>query len=178
MSSEEFAKEHKLNKAIFPGTQGGPLMHTKAAKAICFKEALDPSFTDYSKRVVKNAKALSEGLKKRGFNIVSDGTDNHLMLVDLRSKGVTGKDAEELLDKVHITCNKNTIPDDSEKASITSGIRLGTPAVTSRGMNEEDMDIIAEAITLSIEDLKGNETKVKKMVKELANKYPLLTNKK
>ncbi len=173
LSSEEFAKEHKLNKAIFPGTQGGPLMHTIAAKAICFKEALDPSFADYSKRVVKNAKALSEGLKKRGFNIVSDGTDNHLMLVDLRSKGVTGKDAEELLDKVHITCNKNTIPDDPEKASITSGIRLGTPAVTSRGMNEEDMDIIAEAITLSIEDLKGNETKVKKMVKELADKYPL-----
>lgn len=173
LSSEEFAKEHKLNKAIFPGTQGGPLMHTIAAKAICFKEALDPSFTDYSKRVVKNAKALSEGLKKRGFDIVSNGTDNHLMLVDLRSKGVTGKDAEELLDKVHITCNKNTIPDDPEKASITSGIRLGTPAVTTRGMNEEDMDIIAEAITLSIEDLKGNETKIKEMVKELTEKYPL-----
>ena len=173
LSSEEFAKEHKLNKAIFPGTQGGPLMHTIAAKAICFKEALDPSFAEYSKEVVKNAKALSEGLKKRGFDIVSNGTDNHLMLVDLRSKGVTGKEAEELLDKVHITCNKNTIPDDPEKANVTSGIRLGTPAVTTRGMNEEDMDIIAEAITLSIEDLKGNENKVKEMVKELADKYPL-----
>lgn len=173
LSSEEFAKEHKLNKAIFPGTQGGPLMHTIAAKAICFKEALDPSFAEYSKEVVKNAKALSEGLKKRGFDIVSGGTDNHLMLVDLRSKGVTGKEAEELLDKVHITCNKNTIPDDPEKANVTSGIRLGTPAVTTRGMNEEDMDIIAEAITLSIEDLKGNENKVKEMVKELADKYPL-----
>lgn len=173
LSSEEFAKEHKLNKAIFPGTQGGPLMHTIAAKAICFKEALDPSFAEYSKEVVKNAKALSEGLKKRGFDMVSNGTDNHLMLVDLRSKGVTGKDTEELLDKVHITCNKNTIPDDPEKASITSGIRLGTPAVTTRGMNEEDMDIIAEAITLSIEDLKGNETKIKEMVKELTDKYPL-----
>ena len=173
LSSEEFAKEHKLNKAIFPGTQGGPLMHTIAAKAICFKEALEPSFAEYSKEVVKNAKALSEGLKKRGFDIVSGGTDNHLMLVDLRSKGVTGKEAEELLDKVHITCNKNTIPDDPEKANVTSGIRLGTPAVTTRGMNEEDMDIIAEAITLSIEDLKGNENKVKEMVKELADKYPL-----
>ncbi len=173
LSSEEFAKEHKLNKAIFPGTQGGPLMHTIAAKAICFKEALDPSFAEYSKEVVKNAKALSEGLKKRGFDIVSGGTDNHLMLVDLRSKGVTGKEAEELLDKVHITCNKNTIPNDPEKANVTSGIRLGTPAVTTRGMNEEDMDIIAEAITLSIEDLKGNENKVKEMVKELADKYPL-----
>lgn len=173
LSSEEFAKEHKLNKAIFPGTQGGPLMHTIAAKAICFKEALEPSFAEYSKEVVKNAKALSEGLKKRGFDIVSGGTDNHLMLVDLRSKGVTGKEAEELLDKVHITCNKNTIPNDPEKANVTSGIRLGTPAVTTRGMNEEDMDIIAEAITLSIEDLKGNENKVKEMVKELADKYPL-----
>ena len=148
-------------------------MHTIAAKAICFKEALEPSFAEYSKEVVKNAKALSEGLKKRGFDIVSGGTDNHLMLVDLRSKGVTGKEAEELLDKVHITCNKNTIPNDPEKANVTSGIRLGTPAVTTRGMNEEDMDIIAEAITLSIEDLKGNENKVKEMVKELADKYPL-----
>ena len=124
-------------------------------------------------RSVDNAQALAKGLQKRGFDIVSDGTDNHLMLVDLRSKGVTGKDAEELLDTVHITCNKNTIPDDPEKPSVTSGIRLGTPAVTTRGMTEVDMDVIAEGISLSIEDVEANGEKVKAMVKELTDKYPL-----
>lgn len=173
LSSAEFAKEYKLNKSVFPGTQGGPLMHTIAAKAVSFKEALDPSFKDYSQRVVDNAQALAKGLQNRGFDIVSDGTDNHLMLVDLRSKGVTGHEAEELLDTVHITCNKNTIPDDPEKPSVTSGIRLGTPAVTTRGMTEVDMDVIAEAISLSIEDVEANGDKVKAMVKELTDKYPL-----
>ncbi len=173
LSSEEFAKEHKLNKAVFPGTQGGPLMHVIAAKAVAFKEALEPSFKEYSKQVIANAKALASGLQKRGFDIVSGGTDNHLMLVDLRSKNVTGNVAEELLESVNITCNKNTIPDDPEKPSVTSGIRLGTPAVTSRGMNEEDMDIIAEAILLSLEDVEANKERVLSMVKELNDKYPL-----
>ena len=170
LSSAEFAKEHKLNKSVFPGTQGGPLMHTIAAKAICFKEALQPSFKEYSQQVIDNAHALAEGLQKRGFDIVSGGTDNHLMLVDLRSKSVTGKDAEELLDTVKITCNKNTIPDDPEKPSVTSGIRLGTPAVTARGMKEADMDIIAEAIFLSLEDVEGNKGKVLSMIEELTGK--------
>lgn len=173
LSSAEFAKEYKLNKAIFPGTQGGPLMHTIAAKAVSFKEALEPSFKEYSERVINNAQALSKGLQDRGFDIVSNGTDNHLMLVDLRSKGVTGKEAEELLDSVHITCNKNTIPDDPEKPSVTSGIRLGTPAVTTRGMNEDDMDTIAEIIALSLEDVVKNGDRVKAAVKELTDKYPL-----
>ena len=173
LSSEEFAREYKLNKSVFPGTQGGPLMHTIAAKAVCFKEALHPSFKDYSKKVVNNAQALAEGLKKRGFNLVSDGTDNHLMLVDLRSKGVTGKEAEELLDTIKITCNKNTIPDDPEKPSITSGIRLGTPAVTSRGMDESDMDKIAEAISLSLENVEANKEKVLSIIEDLTKKYPL-----
>ena len=173
LSSEEFAKEYKLNKSIFPGTQGGPLMHTIAAKAVSFKEALDPSFKDYSKRILKNAQALCKGLQKRGFDIVSDGTDNHLILVDLRSKGVTGKEAEKLLDTVNITCNKNTIPNDPESPMVTSGIRLGTPAVTTRGMNEEDMDVIAEGISLAIEDIKKNGRKVKEMITNLTDKYPL-----
>lgn len=173
LSSAEFAKEYKLNKAIFPGTQGGPLMHTIAAKAVCFKEALEDGFKDYSQRVIDNAQALAKGLQKRGFNLVSDGTDNHLLLVDLRSKGVTGKEAEELLDSVKITCNKNTIPDDPEKPSVTSGIRLGTPAVTTRGMNEEDMDMIAEAIELSILDVEVNKDKILSIVEDLTKKYPL-----
>ena len=171
LSSEEFAKEYKLNKSIFPGTQGGPLMHTIAAKAVSFKEALDPSFKDYSKRILKNAQALCKGLQKRGFDIVSDGTDNHLILVDLRSKGVTGKEAEKLLDTVNITCNKNTIPNDPESPMVTSGIRLGTPAVTTRGMNEEDMDVIAEGISLAIEDIKKNGRKVKEMITNLTGPH-------
>lgn len=173
LSSEEFATEMKLNKAVFPGIQGGPLMHVIAAKAVCFKEALDPSFKEYAQNIIDNAQALAEGLTKRGFNIVSGGTDNHLMLVDLQSKGVTGKEAEHLLDAANITCNKNTIPNDPASPFVTSGIRLGTAAVTTRGMNTADMDVIAEAIALLIEDVEANKEKAMAMVKELTDKYPL-----
>lgn len=173
LSSEEFATEHKLNKSIFPGTQGGPLMHVIASKAVCFKEALDPSFKEYSGRIIENAQALCKGLMDRGFKIVSGGTDNHLILVDLTNKGVTGKDAEKLLEAANITCNKNTIPNDPASPFVTSGIRLGTPAVTTRGMNAEDMDVIAEAIALLIEDVDANKAKAMELVKTLTDKYPL-----
>lgn len=173
LSSKEFAEEAKLNKAIFPGIQGGPLMHVIAAKAVCFKEALDPSFKVYAQNVIDNAQALANGLMKRGFNIVSGGTDNHLMLVDLQNKGVTGKETEKLLDAANITCNKNTIPNDPQSPFVTSGIRLGTAAVTSRGMNTEDMDVIAEAIALLINDVNSNKEKAMDMIKTLTDKYPL-----
>lgn len=173
LSSEEFATEHKLNKSIFPGIQGGPLMHVIAAKAVCFKEALDPGFKDYAGRIIDNAQALCKGLMDRGFKIVSGGTDNHLMLVDLTNKDVTGKDAEKLLEAANITCNKNTIPNDPVSPNVTSGIRLGTPAVTTRGMNTADMDVIAEAIALLIEDVESNKTKAMELVKTLTDKYPL-----
>ena len=173
LSSEEFATEHKLNKAIFPGTQGGPLMHVIAAKAVCFKEALDPSFKEYGKNIIENAQALAKGLMDRGLNIVSGGTDNHLMLVDLVSKGVTGKEAEKLLDAANITCNKNTIPNDPQSPFVTSGIRLGTAAVTTRGMKPADMDVIAAAIAMLIDDVEANKEKAMAMVKELTDKYPL-----
>ena len=175
LSSQEFADEHKFNRAVFPGVQGGPLMHVIAAKAVCFKEALEPSFKDYAKGIIDNAQALCNGLLKRGINIVSGGTDNHLMLVDLRGTGVTGKVAEKLLDAVHITCNKNTIPNDPEKPFVTSGLRLGTPAVTSRGMNTEDMDMIAEAISLVLLNPECSECakKAEAIVKSLTEKYPL-----
>lgn len=166
-------EKYNFNKAIFPGIQGGPLMHVIAAKAVCFKEALEPSFKEYQTQIVKNAKALAEGLKKRGFKLVSDGTDNHLMLVDLQNMNVTGKEAEKLLDAANITCNKNTIPNDPQSPFVTSGIRLGTPAVTTRGMKEEDMDVIAEAIYLLITDVEANKDKAMAMVKELTDKYPL-----
>lgn len=173
LSSAEFAAEHKLNKAIFPGTQGGPLMHVIAAKAVCFKEALEPGFKDYARRIVENAQALADGLMKRGFNLVSKGTDNHLMLVDLQNMGVTGKDAEKLLEAANITCNKNSVPNDPASPNVTSGIRLGTAAVTTRGFRKEDMDIIAEAIFLLIKDADSNKEKAMKMVKTLTDKYPL-----
>lgn len=173
LSSEEFAKEANFNKAIFPGIQGGPLMHVIAAKAVCFKEALQPEYKTYQENVVKNAQALCAALVKRGLRIVSGGTDNHLMLVDLTSVGKTGKEAEHLLDSVNITCNKNTIPNDPQSAFVTSGIRLGTPAVTSRGMNAEDMDTIAEAIVCMLKDEENCAEKVKKLVKSLTDKYPL-----
>ncbi len=175
LSSQEFADEHKFNRSVFPGIQGGPLMHVIAAKAVCFKEALDPSFKVYAQGIIDNAQALCKGLTSRGINIVSGGTDNHLMLVDLRGTGVTGKVAEKILDSVHITCNKNTIPNDPEKPFVTSGLRLGTPAVTSRGMNTDDMDKIAEAIALVIknpEDAPSAE-KALAIVKSLTTKYPL-----
>ena len=173
LSSEEFATEHKLNKAIFPGIQGGPLMHVIAAKALCFKEALDPSFKEYGKRIIDNAQALCKGLQKRGIDIVSGGTDNHLMLVDLAGKGLTGKEVEKWLDDANITANKNTIPNDPQSPFVTSGIRLGTAAVSSRGMNPDDMDQIAEAIAMLIDDHEANTEKAKAIVKELTDKYPL-----
>ena len=173
LSSAEFADKYKLNKAVFPGIQGGPLMHVIAAKAVCFKEALQPDFKDYAKKVVENAQALAAGLINRGFNLVSGGTDNHLMLVDLQNMGVTGKKAEKLLEEANITCNKNTVPNDPASPFVTSGIRLGTAAVTSRGFGAEDMDVIAEAIYLLIKDAKANKDKAVKMVKGLTDKYPL-----
>ncbi len=171
LSSEEFATEHKLNKAVFPGNQGGPLMHVIASKAVCFKEALEPSFKQYAADIVENAVALCEGLKSRGFDIVSGGTDNHLMLVDLVKTGKTGKEVEALLDAVNITCNKNTIPNDPQSPFVTSGIRLGTAAVTARGFDTADCDKTAEAIRLAVLD--GKEDEAKAIVKELTDKHPL-----
>ena len=173
LSSEEFALEHKLNKAVFPGIQGGPLMHVIASKAVCFKEALSPEFQEYGKNIVANAQALAKGLTDRGFDLVSGGTDNHLMLVDLRSKNITGKEFEIALDKANITCNKNAIPNDPQKPGITSGVRIGTPAVTTRGLNEADMDVIAECMALIAADPEGNYEAVKAKVKALTDKYPL-----
>lgn len=172
MSSNEVAKQFNFNKAVFPGIQGGPLMHVIAAKAVCFKEALQPEYKEYQQGIVKNAKALCEGLLKRGIQIVSGKTENHLMLVDLRGTGVTGKEMEHLLDEANITCNKNAIPNDPESPFVTSGVRLGTVAVTSRGMNEEDMDKIAEAIAIMVKD-RSRKEEAKKIVKELTDKYPL-----
>ena len=173
LSSEEFAKEYKLNKAIFPGTQGGPLMHVIAAKAVCFKEALQPEFKTYQENIVKNAKALSEGLIKRGIDVVSGGTDNHLMLLDLTKTGRTGKEAEALLEMANITANKNTIPNDPRSAFVTSGVRLGTPAITSRGLQEEDMDIIAQVIAMMLHDGEEKAEEARALVKTLTDRYPL-----
>ena len=173
LSSKEFAEEHKLNKALFPGIQGGPLMHVIAAKAVCFKEALDPAFKEYGKNIIDNAQALANGLIKRGIKIVSGGTDNHLMLVDLADKGLTGKEVEKWFDAAHITCNKNTIPDDPQSPFVTSGVRLGTAAVSTRGFNTDDMDKVAEAIALIIDDHEANTEKAAAIVKSLTDKYPL-----
>ncbi|MCI6430942.1 MAG: serine hydroxymethyltransferase [Oliverpabstia sp.] len=172
LSSEEIAKKFNFNKAVFPGTQGGPLMHVIAAKAVCFQEALQPEYVEYQKQIVKNCKALADGLIRRGIKLVSGGTDNHLMLVDLRGTGITGKAMEKLLDEANITCNKNAIPNDPESPFVTSGVRLGTAAVTSRGMKEEDMEQIAEAIAMMIES-KENKEKALAIVKKLTDKYPL-----
>ncbi|CVI68659.1 serine hydroxymethyltransferase [Eubacterium sp. An3] len=171
LSSEEVNKKYNFNKAIFPGIQGGPLMHVIAAKAVCFKEALSPEFKEYQKQIVKNASILADALMERGFDIVSGGTDNHLMLLDLRKMDLTGKDMEKLLDSVHITCNKNTVPNDPKSPFVTSGLRIGTPAVTSRGLKEDDMVQIAEAIKLTIIDGKLEEAKA--IVKALTEKYPV-----
>ncbi len=173
LCNEESAKKFNFNKAVFPGIQGGPLMHVIAAKAVCFKEALDDSFKVYMKGVKDNAQALAKGLTDRGFNLISGGTDNHLMLVDLRNMNVTGKECEKLLDAANITCNKNTIPNDPASPFVTSGIRLGTPAVTSRGMAVEDMDVIAEAISLLVKDVDANKEQAMALVKTLTDKYPL-----
>ena len=173
LSDAATAKKFNFNKAVFPGIQGGPLMHVIAAKAVCFKEALEPEFQEYGRLVVENAKALCAGLMKRGVDIVSGGTDNHLMLVDLRNLGVTGKEMENLLDAVNITCNKNAIPNDPQSPFVTSGVRLGTPAVTSRGMKPEDMDVIAEAIALMLKS-RDHQEEAKALVKGLTDKYPLV----
>ena len=171
-NDEELAK--RINKAIFPGTQGGPLMHTIAAKAVCFGEALRPEFTDYAKKIVKNCAVLADCLSKAGFGLVSGGTDNHLVLVDLTGMKVdTGKEAEHLLDEVGITTNKNAVPFDTQKPFVTSGLRLGTAAVTSRGFVEEDMKEVAELITLTLTDFDKNAEEVKRRVKALCEKYPL-----
>ena len=169
--TEEYAK--KLNSAIFPGTQGGPLMHVIAAKAVALKEALSDDFKDYQKQILVNAQALAAGLMKRGITIVSGGTDNHLMLVDLQNLGLTGKQAEKMLDEVHITCNKNTIPNDPQSPFVTSGLRLGTPAATTRGFDADDMDQIAEAIALTLKDFEENKEKATAIVKSLTDKHPL-----
>ena len=173
LSSAEFAEEHKLNKCVFPGIQGGPLMHVIAAKAVCFKEALQPEFKTYAQNIVTNAAALADGLMKRGFDLVSGGTDNHLMLVDLQSMGVTGKETEKLLDAVNITCNKNSIPNDPASPFVTSGIRLGSAAVTTRGFTAEDMDVVAEAIHLAVTKKEAAFDEVKALVKSLTDKHPL-----
>ena len=173
MASQEVADKYNFNKAVFPGIQGGPLMHVIAAKAVCFKEALDPAFKVYQQGVIDNAQALCKGLMDRGIKIVSDGTDNHLMLVDLTPFELTGKATEKLLDAAHITCNKNTIPNDPKSPFVTSGLRLGTPAVTSRGMNTEDMDKIAEAIAMLIKEGESAIDKARAIVDELTKKYPL-----
>lgn len=168
---EEFAKQ--IDKAIFPGTQGGPLMHTIAAKAVCLGEALKPEFKEYGKKVVANAQALAQGLINRGNKLVSGGTDNHVMLMDLRDTDVTGKELEARLDECYITVNKNTIPNEPRSPFVTSGIRIGTPAVTTRGLNTEDMDKIAEFITLVLNDYENSADKVRQGVEELCAKYPL-----
>ena len=173
LANKEAAEKYNFNKAIFPGIQGGPLMHVIAAKAVFFKEALSDEFKAYQKQIIANAQALCKGLQSRDIKIVSDGTDNHLMLVDLTPYDLTGKAVEKLLDEAHITCNKNTIPNDPKSPFVTSGVRLGTPAITSRGMKEDDMDQIAEAIAMVI---KGGEAKIpeaRAIVQTLTDKYPL-----
>lgn len=174
LSSNAVNEKYNFNKAIFPGIQGGPLMHVIAAKAVCFKEALSDEFKEYQKNIIDNAQALCRGLMDRGIKIVSGGTDNHLMLVDLTNFGLTGKAVEKLLDEAYITCNKNTIPNDPQSPFVTSGIRLGTPAVTSRGMNMADMDRIAQAVALVIKGGKEKVEEAHEIVRALTEKYPLL----
>ena len=171
LCKEEYGKA--VNKGVFPGTQGGPLMHVIAAKAVCFGEALTDGFKAYQQQIVKNAKALANGLVSRGHKLVSDGTDNHLMLLDLIGTGVTGKELQSRLDAVYITANKNAIPNDPESPFVTSGVRLGTPAATSRGLKEEDFDVIAECIHLAIVDFDGQADRIRAMVNGICEKYPL-----
>lgn len=171
LCKEEFAKA--IDKSIFPGIQGGPLMHTIAAKAVCFGEALKPEFKEYGKNIVSNCAALANGLVKRGHNLVSGGTDNHVLLMDLRDTDITGKELEHRLDEVYITVNKNTVPNEPRSPFVTSGVRMGTAAVTTRGLKEEDMDKIAEFITMVTEDFEGNADKVRAGVTEICAKYPL-----
>ena len=173
LCSDEVNKKYNFNKAIFPGTQGGPLMHVIAAKAVCFEEALKPEFKTYQEQIIKNAQALCKGLQKRDVKIVSGGTDNHLMLVDLSGTDISGKELEKRLDDAHVTANKNTIPNDPRSPFVTSGVRLGTPAVTTRGMKEEDMDKIAECIWLAATDFENKADYIRAEVTKLCEKYPL-----
>lgn len=173
MATAEANEKYNFNKAVFPGTQGGPLMHVIAAKAVCFQEALQPEFKVYMKQVADNAQALAKGLQDRDIKIVSGGTDNHLMLVDLTPYDLTGKAVEKWLDDAHITANKNTIPNDPKSPFVTSGIRLGTPAATSRGLKEDDFDRVAEAIASVIKEGEDGVAKARKIVDELTDKYPL-----
>ena len=173
LCNQEAADKYNFNKAVFPGIQGGPLMHVIAAKAVCFKEALTDDFKQYQKNIIDNAQALCKGLMDRGIRIVSGGTDNHLMLMDLTPFDLTGKAVEKMLDEAHITANKNTIPNDPKSPFVTSGIRLGTAAVSTRGFNIDDMDKVAEAIALIIDDHEANTEKATAIVKSLTDKYPL-----
>ena len=173
LCNQEAADKFNFNKAVFPGIQGGPLEHVIAGKAVCFKEALQPEFREYQEQIVKNAQALARALMERGVKLVSGGTDNHLMLVDLSQEEVTGKELEKRLDAAHITCNKNTIPNDARGPMVTSGVRLGTPAVTTRGLKEEDMEHIAEAISLVIKS-EDNIGKAQEIVAQVTKKYPLI----
>lgn len=173
MATAEANEKYNFDKAIFPGTQGGPLEHVIAAKAVCFQEDLQPEYKEYIGQVVRNAKVLADALLDRGFNLVSGGTDNHLMLIDLRPKGITGKEAEDLFWRANITANKNAIPNDPEKATVTSGLRVGTPAITSRGMVEEDMEVIADALNIMAEEKDAGIEKASALVKGLTDKYPI-----
>ena len=174
LANKEAAEKYNFNKAIFPGIQGGPLMHVIAGKAVCFKEALSDDFKVYQQQIINNAQALCKGLIDRGIKIVSGGTDNHLMLVDLTTYDLTGKAVEKMLDEAHITCNKNTIPNDPKSPFVTSGVRLGTPAVTSRGMKEDDMNLIAEAIATVIKEQEAGIPAARAIVQKLTDKYPLI----
>ena len=176
LANKEAAEKYNFNKAIFPGIQGGPLMHVIAAKAVCFQEALTEEFKEYQQQIIKNAQALCSGLMNRDIKIVSGGTDNHLMLVDLTTYDLTGKATEKLMDEAHITCNKNTIPNDPKSPFVTSGIRLGTPAVTSRGMKEDDMDQVAEAIAMVIKEQENGVAGARAIVQSLTDKNPLNKN--
>lgn len=173
MATAAANEKYNFNKAVFPGIQGGPLMHVIAAKAVCFKEALQPEFKAYAQQIIDNAQALCKGLQSRGIKIVSDGTDNHLMLVDLTPFGLTGKEVEKLLDEAHITANKNTIPNDPKSPFVTSGLRLGTPAATSRGLKEADFDKVAEAIAVVIKEGEAGIAKARAIIAEITAKYPL-----
>lgn len=171
LCKEEHAKA--INKAVFPGTQGGPLEHVIAAKAVCFGEALRPEFKTYQEQVLKNAKALADALMEEGFQLVSGGTDNHLMLVDLQNKGITGKELQRRLDEVYITVNKNAVPNDPASPFVTSGIRIGTPAVTTRGLKEEEMKTIARLIKMSVTDFDAKADEIREKVNEICGKHPL-----
>ena len=173
LANEEANKKFNFNKAIFPGSQGGPLEHVIAAKAICFREALKPEFKTYQEQVLKNAKALAEALKKQGFKILTGGTDNHLMLVDLRGMDVSGKELQNRCDEVYITLNKNTVPNDPRSPFVTSGVRIGTPAITSRGLVESDMDEIARCVWLAATDFENKADEIRASVTEICGRYPI-----